>query len=160
LARYQYLRLMRLGATPHSIALGLALGVFVGCLPIVPFQIALALPLAFFFGGNKITAMLATFISNPLNLPFFYYGLYRIGRMFLPLEGIPPFNPHHLELAAFFRSGWMLVATMFTGGIVSGVPLAAGTYFIARRAVVAWRKRRRLRLSRIRAALRRGREAL
>ncbi|HCO12075.1 MAG TPA: DUF2062 domain-containing protein, partial [Desulfonauticus sp.] len=56
--RYWYLRILRIRAHPHKVALGLALGVFVGFLPIVPFQIVTAVSLAFLVKGNKLAAAL------------------------------------------------------------------------------------------------------
>ncbi|MFK4764914.1 DUF2062 domain-containing protein [Desulfobaculum sp. SPO524] len=145
--RYSYLRIMRLGATPHCIALGLALGIFIGFMPIVPFQTVAVLTLAFIFKGNKIAAALGTWISNPIDLPFFYYGLYLVGRWVLPFDG-PGFDPKHLEMSQLIATGWELFAMMVTGGLLLGIPASIATYFITRRMVVGYRKRRMLRLLR------------
>ncbi len=64
--RYYYLRFIRLRGQPHDLALGMAMGIFCGMLPIIPFQTALAVTLAIFFKGSKITAALGTWVSNPL----------------------------------------------------------------------------------------------
>lgn len=151
-ARYHYLRIMRLGATPHCIAMGLALGIFVGFMPIVPFQTVVVLTLAFIFKGNKIAAALGTWISNPIDLPFFYYGLYLVGKWVLPING-PGFDPKHLEMSQLIASGWGLFAMMLTGGLILGIPAAIITYFAARRMVIVYRKRRMLRMLRKRASL-------
>ena len=65
--RYYYLRFIRLRGESHELALGLAFGIFAGMMPIMPFQIALAVALALVFKGSKITAALGTWISNPLS---------------------------------------------------------------------------------------------
>ncbi|NJB66890.1 hypothetical protein GGQ74_000530 [Desulfobaculum xiamenense] len=143
--RYHYLRIMRLAATPHSIAMGLALGIFVGFLPIIPFQTIVVLALAFVFRGNKIAAALGTWISNPVDLPFFYYGLYLVGSLVLPFAG-PGFDPHHLEMKQLIEAGWELFAMMLTGGLILGIPASVITYFATSKAVSVYRKRRMLRM--------------
>ena len=83
--RYYYLRFIRLRGDPSELALGMALGVFTGMMPIMPFQIAVAVALALFFKGSKITAALGTWISNPLNWYFLYYANYKLGAFILRL---------------------------------------------------------------------------
>lgn len=151
LARYQYLRLMRLRASPHNIALGLALGIFVGFLPIVPFQSVVVIALAFVLRGSKVAGFLGTWISNPIDLPFFYYGLFLVGRTLLPFEGVH-FDPHHLSMAEMLKAGWKLFAVMCVGGVFLGIPSAVVTYFVTRRTVKAYRRRKSRRLLARRAA--------
>ncbi len=52
-----------------SIAMGLAIGWFFGLLPVFGLQIALALLCGLFLRGHFPTAVLGTFISNPLTTP-------------------------------------------------------------------------------------------
>ena len=59
--KYYYIRFLRLRGEPHELALGMAIGVFSGMMPILPFQIALAVTLALLFKTSKITAALGTF---------------------------------------------------------------------------------------------------
>ena len=54
-------------------------------MPILPFQIALAVLLALIFRGSKIAAALGTWISNPLNWYFLYLYSYKIGAAILCL---------------------------------------------------------------------------
>ena len=55
-------------------------------MPIMPFQIALAVALAIIFKGSKITAALGTWISNPLSWYLVYYYSYRIGASLMGLS--------------------------------------------------------------------------
>ena len=50
------LKAKRLEGDPHFIALGLAIGVFVGFTPTIPFHTVLAVALAFLFKGSKAAA--------------------------------------------------------------------------------------------------------
>lgn len=144
-ARYQYLRILRQKASPHNIALGVAWGIFVGFLPIIPFQTVVVLTLAFVFGGNKVAAAICTVISNPFNVIPFYYMLYLVGRVFLPLE-VPDFDPGRLEMKELIATGWDFFAIMCVGGVVLGVPSFFLSYFATRKGIMAYRERKALRL--------------
>jgi len=140
-ARYWRLRLVRIQATPHNIALGLAVGVFAGLLPILPFQIIVAVTLAFIVRGSKIAAALGTWISNPLNWVPFYMMCYYIGKMIVPFE-IPPFDPAHLEMTQMLDLGWKFFAVMMVGGLVMAVPGTIITYVVTYKGMTLYRKRK------------------
>jgi uncharacterized protein (DUF2062 family) len=71
-ARYFYLRLILLPDGPHRVALGLAVGVFVGMTPTVPLQTLLALALAWMMRASLAAAYIGIWITNPVTIPFFY----------------------------------------------------------------------------------------
>lgn len=144
LLRLNYLRILRLKASAHSIALGAALGIFVGCLPIIPFQSVLVIALAFIFRANKLAAFSCTWISNAFNVIPFYYMLYKIGSHFMPFS--VEFDPHHLSLQELFDQGWRLTILMTVGGLVIGIPSSIAMYFLSLRAVLTYRRRRAMRL--------------
>jgi uncharacterized protein (TIGR03546 family) len=143
--RFNYLRIIRLKASAHSIALGMALGIFVGFLPIIPFQTVVVLTLAFLFRANKITAGTFTFISNPFNMPIFYYMLFVVGNFLLSFQGVN-FDPNHLAMKELIAQGWEIFLIMCVGGVILGIPSSLLTYFLGRRMILAYRKRRALRL--------------
>lgn len=142
LARYNYLRFIRLRGEPRELALGMALGIFSGMLPTVPFQMAFAIALAFAFKGSKITAALATWISNPLNLYIVYYLDYRIGAFIL---GLSRHNRGFASLMETVRNGELgmdllmkvvgasgiIIAAFIIGGLILGVVTAVPSYFIS-----------------------------
>lgn len=144
LLRLNYLRILRLKASAHSIALGAALGIFVGFLPIIPFQSVTVIALALVFRANKIAAFSCTWISNAFNVILFYYMLYVVGSHVLPFH--VEFDPHHLELKELIAEGWQLTVLMSTGGLVLGIPSAIVMYFLTLRAVLTYRRRRAMRL--------------
>jgi uncharacterized protein (DUF2062 family) len=63
-----------------SLAMGLAIGWFFGLLPVFGLQIALALLCGLFLRGHFPTAVLGTFISNPLTTPAILVVQYGLGR--------------------------------------------------------------------------------
>lgn len=70
----------------HSVALGMALGVFFGLL--TPFaQILLAVMAAIALRANVAAAALSTLVTNPLTFAPIYYLAYRLGNFLLGGEG-------------------------------------------------------------------------
>src|SRR5690606_37623592 len=78
-ARYFAKRLVRLRASPHAIAAGLAAGVFVAVTPFIGFQIILAVLLASFVRGNLIAAAIGTNLANPLTVPLIWMSTLELG---------------------------------------------------------------------------------
>lgn len=80
--------ILALDDSPHAIALGVAIGIFVGLTPSVGIQTVLVLALIFicrpFFYFNGTAAMASTYVSNPLTMAPMYYFWYRLGAWFLP----------------------------------------------------------------------------
>jgi len=139
--KYLYLRFIRLRGHPHDLALGMALGVFAGAMPILPFQTALALFLALIFKGSKITAALGTWISNPLNWYFLYFYSYKIGAWMLGIPGTS--KVFHSVMASIHRgedlwivfnkiagAGGSFMAAFLLGGLVLATVFSVPAYFV------------------------------
>ncbi len=155
--RYYYWRFIRLKGNPHDLALGIALGVFSGLLPIVPFQTALAVFLALVFGCSKITAALGTWISNPLNWYLIYYLDYRIGAAILGLSdknrgfssvmGAVQRGEEGMGLVnAVLGAGGAIIAAFLLGGLILGFLMAPVSYPIFLKifqTIQQWRETRR-----------------
>lgn len=142
IVRYMYLRLVRQEMPVHNVAIGFAAGMFVGFLPIIPFQTVVAVAVAFPVRGSKIAAALGTWISNPINMIPFYLMLYYAGRMIIPWE-VPPFDPDLLELTVMLEQGWNWFLVMLIGGVALGIPASILSYFLARHAISSYRHRKR-----------------
>ncbi len=82
-ARYAWTRVKRIRATPHSIALGVAFGVFASFTPFKGLHIAISLFLAYLFGGNLISAALGTLVGNPATFPVIWVATYELGVIFI-----------------------------------------------------------------------------
>lgn len=157
--RYLYLKLTRLKGDPHDLALGIALGIFSGMLPILPFQTALAVTLAIFFSCSKIAAAIGTWVTNPLSWGFLYLYTYKIGAWILGLSGqskvftsvmasIQREESALVILGKILGAGGAIVAAFLTGGLILGIAFAPPSYFIFLRffrLVKHWRDQRRQR---------------
>ena len=135
--KYLYLRALSLRDEPHELALGMALGIFVGMMPIIPFQTALALMLAVFFRVSKITAVIGTWVSNPLNWYFLYYYSYKLGALLLLL---PQKNKSISSIMQAIRSGEEIVVIVMkiasAGGFIIGAFITGGLILGASAAIV------------------------
>jgi uncharacterized protein (DUF2062 family) len=155
--KYFYLRLLRLKGEPHELAIGMAVGVFAGMMPILPFQIALAVALALCFRASKITAALGTWISNPLNWYFLYLYDYKLGAYLLGIEGGQEIIKTVMasiyrgdEIAVIwntlFSAGVSIVSALLIGGIIVGIAAAIPSYFLFLwlfQKVKIWRRKRK-----------------
>ena len=66
----------------------MALGVFIGMTPTVPFHTVLALILAPLLGISPVTAYLGIWIMNPVTMAPIYLTAYKVGQ-FLLFRGSP-----------------------------------------------------------------------
>jgi uncharacterized protein (TIGR03546 family) len=64
------IRFNKRGLSPHQIALAIALGNFIGFMPIIGTHTVIAIGLAFIFRLNLLIVILGTQISNPVSYPF------------------------------------------------------------------------------------------
>lgn len=80
--------ILMLDDTPHSIALGTAIGMFVGMTPTVGIQMLIVLSVGFlvrpFFSFNRIAAVLTVYVTNPFTIIPIYWFNYQVGTLFVP----------------------------------------------------------------------------
>ncbi|MFH1134960.1 MAG: DUF2062 domain-containing protein [Pseudomonadota bacterium] len=131
-ARYIYLRLILLPGTPHNLAMGLAVGVFVGFLPIIPIQTLVAVVLAFVFRGSKIAAAVGTWVTNPVTVPPLYALFFLIGRTLTPFGRGAQF-PKTWDIYQIAQIGTDVVLAGLIGGAVLGFIFAPLSYFLMRK---------------------------
>jgi uncharacterized protein len=78
-----YGKLLMLDDTPHRIALGIAIGVFIAWTPTVGVQMLAVIPIAFLLGANRIAGLVGVHLSNPLTFLPMYWLDYRLGAAML-----------------------------------------------------------------------------
>jgi hypothetical protein len=135
-------KLAHIRATPHEIAAGFALGVFVSFLPIIPLRTLVAIALAWLLRQNVAAAFVGksiTLLYWPA-LPFLWTAEYRLGVLISPVEKPLVFDRAHLGEA--FHMGWDVFAATFIGGVLIGVPVALLSYIIMWKLARRWKLRR------------------
>ena len=76
-----HMTLMAIADTPHSIALGSAIGIFFGFTPLYPLKTLLSIAVAWVFRCNKIAAAIAVTLHDVLiwAMPAIYVAEYHLG---------------------------------------------------------------------------------
>ncbi len=152
-----YYKFLRIQATPETISRGLASGVFVGMLPVLPVQTPCAILLAVACKGNKIAAALGTWVSNPLNwvplyLTFYYLGkkvlhfIFKLqGKTVLPFT-TPRLDLDHISFMELLEKGPEMLFIMFVGALILAIPSAFISYYISLKSIKLYQQRKKIRL--------------
>jgi uncharacterized protein (DUF2062 family) len=131
------IRLVRIPATPDTIARGMALGLFIGMTPTFGIQMFLALVFALLLRQNKMAAVIGVWCTNPLTAPFIYGLEYEIGRLLLGL----PHPRVAIEFSFSTLSGlsWQVMTPLCLGSILLGIPVSLIGYALTVRFVPTMR---------------------
>lgn len=122
-------QLLRENTTPEQIALGAAVGVFIGLSPFYGLHTVIALGFALIVRqANKIALLLGIQISFPPLVPLIYFAEYKIGKVLLLRneEYSGKFFDPELSLAAKMNIKFF---TLLLGSVILGILAAVCTYF-------------------------------
>ena len=133
-------RIKKLEGDPHYIAMGMAIGVFVGITPTMPFHTVVAVALAFILRGSKAAAALGVWFCNPITAPFFYLGSYKTG-MFIFGNSVP-FDVKYESILELLKLGMDVTMAMIAGGVILGILPGIAAYFITRKIMTTIRSRK------------------
>ena len=149
ITKYYYFKFIRQSGEPEYIARGVSLGLFIGML--IPFglQILVVVPLAIWLKAAKIPSIVFTFVTNHFTIWILYPVQCYIGSWLI----MQPFEYDHIresmkdviekqKLGELFDLGWSIIASFFAGGLLFGLLLAIPGYFIALKAIIAYRQRK------------------
>lgn len=132
-------KLLTIADTPHSIALGSAIGIFFGFTPLLSLKTLLSIAVAWLFKSNKLAAAISVTLHDvmlPL-MPAIYLWEYKLG--VLAMRGhLPPRGAfRHIALrdymkwTTFFNVGLPILV----GSLFLALPCAVVVYFFLRRVV-------------------------
>lgn len=145
--KYIWQRTIRLNGSPHSIALGLAIGAFVSANPLLGTHILWGALIIYFIGGNFIAAVAGTWVGNPLSFPLIWLATYNIGHFLLGTSGDTGAVPQ-LSFSTLTQAPLGTLVPMMLGWVPVGLVLGLVTYYPSLWTVQAYQKRRALRLAR------------
>jgi len=150
-AKYFAKRVLRLQATPHAIAAGVAAGVFVSFLPTPGIHFLLAALIAWCLAGNVVASAIGTAVGNPLTFPPIWGATYELGRFILDGRAIADARPLNiggaLKSLDFYQLWEPLLKPMTVGAIPIGLLSGSVTYIVVRWAVSQFHERRRSRMA-------------
>lgn len=147
--------------TPHRIALGMALGIFIGILPIMGIQMTVVTLIALPLRGNLKAAIAAVWISNPVTFLPMYFGYYQFGLLFFPsrdltweqfrqiiaMAGEWDWSAIGESTKRILALGADILIPMWTGAAILAVVFGIPSYFVTRALVVRYRARKAARKS-------------
>ncbi|MFS2176344.1 MULTISPECIES: DUF2062 domain-containing protein [Rhizobium] len=149
--RYLTMRILRLSASPHAVAAGVAAGVFVSWTPFIGVHFIMAFVITYFLSGNMVAAALGcAAFGNPLTYPFIWGITWEIGHLLLSRED--HLAGQAVDLAAMFHKLnfmelWKpVLEPMLLGAIPPGIVTAVALYALTFYTVRGFQTRRRTRL--------------
>ena len=126
--RFYIKKLLELRDKPEETAKGLALGVFIGFLPVNGFQVLIAVTIAAITRVSKIAAAIGTHVTNPwTTVPVLIIDYY-VGCLVLRKH---PSLPHvdFSSLNSLSALGKDIFLPMFVGGVILGGIFSVFSYF-------------------------------
>ncbi len=155
LIRRVYERFIRIRGEPREVALGFALGIFVGMTPTIGVQTPIAIFLAALFKWGKLSAAIGVWISNPLTAPIIYSFTYITGAKLLSLDPVfnMPLSPTWSTLKAMLQKAPQALGAMTVGGAIIGIPIAIISYYLSYVALEKYQKDVKAKLARQKAKL-------
>jgi uncharacterized protein (DUF2062 family) len=138
--RYHWLKFKRLQGDPRKLAWGMALGVFIGITPTVPFHTIMALTLAPLLRISPVTTYLGIWVMNPLTMGPLYYAAYKVGKLLLAQRSpvIPAVFDFQTRLEILWKNGLALQL----GGLIIAIPAAILSYFLTLWVVQRYRQQK------------------
>jgi len=135
-----HMTLMAIADTPHSIALGSAIGIFFGFTPLYPLKTLLSIAVAWVCRCNKIAAAIAVTLHDVLiwAMPAIYVAEYHLGcwslnrpiaqRIHFRQFGLRDYVHWHV----FSRVVWPTLWPASIGSLFLAIPSAVIVYFLMR----------------------------
>ena len=153
--RRVYERFIMIRGEPREVALGFALGIFVGMTPTVGVQTPIVIFIAALFKWSKLSAAIGVWISNPLTVPIIYGVTYITGAKLLSLDPVfnMPLSPTWSTLKVMLQKAPQAFGAMTVGGALLGIPLAIISYYLSYVAVEKYQKDVKEKLARQKAKL-------
>ena len=161
-SRFLKYKIIHANDSPHRIALGIAMGLFIAWMPALGLHMLLVLSLTFLIRANKFVAVMCVWISNPFTIIPIYYPNYLLGRIIMSPFRIEPllssaqiteifnqFSPSAVITGFYQMQFWKNVFALFLkigpelwlGSIIAGLIIAVTAYLVTNRIIVIHRKK-------------------
>lgn len=149
--RFLFYRVFSLNDTPHRIALGVAVGMFVAWTPTMPFQMVLTIAISALVRANKFVGVPFVWITNPVTLipiygPNYILGSWLLGRR----SALKQFVSEMQQCMTFSGGFWETTKTwwqatlnffapLWLGSLLIGIVIAAISYCLILWGVIKFR---------------------
>jgi uncharacterized protein (DUF2062 family) len=131
-----HMTLMAIADTPHSIALGSAIGIFFGFTPLYSLKTLLSIALAWICRCNKVAAAIAVTVHDVaiFAMPAIYFAEYKLGCWTLHRPAAQRVRFAHLGFGDYLH--WHVFSRVvwpaLVGSLFLAIPSALITYFVIR----------------------------
>ena len=142
---YTWRRLTRLQATPHAIALGFAIGVFMSFSPFLGLHLVLSGVTAWMLRGHIAASLIGNFLGNPISYPFMWAVVYQCGTLMLGQSGDIAITTPAFSMSDIASGAWEIFLPMLAGSIPVGLGMALLFYFPIKAGVTRYQASRRAR---------------
>ncbi|BAQ59609.1 hypothetical protein GM3708_14 [Geminocystis sp. NIES-3708] len=116
------------------------MGVFAGCFPLIGLQFIMAIIFAFIVKGNKFTAVIGTWVSNPFTyVPLFLFN-FQVGKLIVNI--FIPNNQMEFSwdsLKQISDLGAEITATLLLGSAIIGVFFSFVAYYLILNLLKKWK---------------------
>lgn len=126
------IRLSKKGLSPNEIAFGIALGTFVGCMPVIGTHTIVAIGLAHLLRLNVLIVLLGTQISNPITIPFQFFISAEVGSLILNGKFLKIVISREINYFDHYLMP-ILVGSLVLGVVVSGFSFLLIKFFLKRK---------------------------
>ncbi len=153
-ARFYYLRILRIRGNPHAIALGAAIGVFVGMTPTIPLHTVIIFVLCLLARASFLSGLITSWlVGNPLtSLPLYFLAL-RLGNLVTPyqvdwakIKSVTDIvfseSSFAVMLATLGELGLETLIVMLTGGILLALPFGLASYYLFYQLILRYQRKR------------------
>ncbi|NQV02104.1 MAG: SDR family NAD(P)-dependent oxidoreductase [Bacteroidia bacterium] len=127
-------KLLKIKAEPKKVSLGYALGVFLGTTPFIGLKVFIALIITSILKWNRVSSVIGVYHINLFTAPLFYGLAFIVGKWVLGTDVVFVF-PDTVGFSAFwgaFTGNMIIFYSLLIGGIVLGVPMSVGAYYLSR----------------------------
>lgn len=157
--RFLKFRVLQVNDSAHKIALGIALGLLVACMPALGLHIFIVLALTFLLGANKLAGLVSVWACNPFTVIPILYQDYIIGKWLMGIFSNRPnlssdevkdlfarlSSVDNIFSMQIFRNLWdclmKIGPQLWLGSIIAGLTIATISYFLTFRLICYHRKK-------------------
>lgn len=161
--RFLEYKVIHIEDTPHKIALGIAIGLFVAWTPLLGLHIFIVIALSILLRANKFAAFVSVWASNIFTYAIMFYPAYLLGNFicdFFPSHSVLSdqqvsslfnklFAPANMLSGFYTKEYWRqfvlllkeIGPELWIGCLLLGLVAAVGSYFICYKVIRSHRKK-------------------
>nr|HPM77190.1 DUF2062 domain-containing protein [bacterium] len=127
--RQFYNQFISLKGPPEKVARAFSIGLWIGWFPIIGTHSIMTVAAGAIFRLSVPAIFLASWICNPLTIPFLLLADYKVGSLYVGEADISGVQLHTLTFQQMIALGWNVQFPMIVGGVILGTLTALVAYY-------------------------------